>query len=278
MTNWFSLGYRGKEVEEKARELKRGRRAMTHQDPANAPERTVLPRRNFVKCITNEITDMPLRLKEASGVPAGDYVDFWKIEYECLDVVYSDGNPLVTGFGSKLYNKDGDMMDNTQRPAVCSQAFAGLGLVGFPDSPDYDEEEIVGQCFVVEGTQFFPPTSRLVPVPVEVLGKDFTYGGEVRTLPAQGEGVNPAQVQASAVKTVEITDSPELRKQIAEALGGMDVTDNTAILQALQPIGPGKTLGGASFFGLAAGKSGVILSLIDAGIIAIINDLIKAAE
>ena len=239
---------------------------MTHQDPANAPERTVLPRRNFVKCIKNEIEDMPLRLKEASGVAAGEYVDFWNVEYECLDVVYPDGNPLVINFGSKLYNKDGDMLDATQRPAVCSQAFAGLGMTGFPDSDGYRESEVVGQCFVVEGTQFFPPNSRLVPIPVEVLGKDFTYGGDVRTLPSR-EDVNPATVQASAVKTVEIIDSPELRKQIAEALDGVDSTDNTAILQALQPIGPGKTLGGASFFGLAAGKGGVVVPLVDAGVI-----------
>lgn len=245
---------------------------MAHQDPANAPERTVLPRRNFAKCIKNEITDMPLRLKEASGVSAGEYIDFWNIEYECLDVVYSDGNPLVINFGSKLYNKDGDMMDNTQRPAVCSQAFAGLGLVGFPDSPEYDEDSIVGNCFVVEGTQFFPAGSRLVPIPVEVLGKDFAYGGEVRTMPARGEGVNVAQVRAAAVKTVEIIDSPELRKQIAKALDGVEATDGTAILQALQPIGPGKTLGGASFFGLAAGKSGVIAPLSSAGIIGINGD------
>ena len=221
---------------------------------------------------------MPLRLKEASGVGAGEYVDFWSVEYECLDVVYSDGNPLVISFGSKLYNKDGDMMDNTQRPAVCSQAFAGLGLVGFPDSPDYNEDEVVGQCFVVEGTQFFPPTSRLVPIPVEVLGKDFTYGGEVRTLPAQGESVNPAQVQASAVKTVEIADSPELRVQIAEALDGTEAVDNTAVLQALQPIGPGKTLGGASFFGLAAGKGGVVQSLVDAGIVTVDGGIINSNE
>lgn len=240
---------------------------MTHQDPANAPERTVLPRRNFVKCIKNEIADMPLKLKEASGVGAGEYIDFWNIEYECLDAVYSDGNPLVVNFGSKLYNKDGDMMDNTQRPAVCSQAFAGLGLVGFPDSPDYDEDVVVGQCFVLEGTQFFPPTSRLVPIPVEVLGKDFTYGGDVRTLPTKGEGVDVVQVQATAVKTVEITNSPELCEQIARALDGVDSADNTAVLQALQPIGPGKTLGGASFFGLAAGKTGVITPLIEADII-----------
>lgn len=237
-----------------------------HQDPTTAPERKELPRRNFVRCITNEITDMPLKLKEASGIPAGEYVDFWNVEYQCLDAQYADGNPLVVNFGSKLYDKNGDMLDATQRPGVCAQAFAGLGITAFPDADDYDEDAVIGQCFVTEGTQFFPPTSRTVPIPVEVLGKDFVYQGEVRTLPVKGEGTDVGAVAAAAVQTVEINDSEELKTQIAEALDDVDLDDRNAVINALQTIGPGKTLNGASFLGLAAGGN-VVEALKEAGII-----------
>src|SRR3990167_2004222 len=146
---------------------------MAHTDPlAAAPQAREFTRRNVVRLIRNEIVDMPLTLKQASGIPANEEVPFWQITYEALDLGRSDGSALTGDnfpplqFGTKLYDKNGDALDRTQPPFICAQAFGGLGVTAFPESGGYTGEEI-GDCFVVESTKFAP--GRELPIPVERL-------------------------------------------------------------------------------------------------------------
>ncbi len=222
---------------------------LTRANPQAAPEPKALVRSNTVKVIKNEITDMPLRLKEKSNVEPGTYVPFWSIEYECLDVRYPDSNAFITSFGSRLFNKHGEPMDKNQRPAACSAAFAGLGIVAYPAATDYDESAIVGNHFVVEGTEF--PTGRPAPLPVEVLGHDFTFTGEVRTLqPRNSDEV--AVSGGSAPVTTEVMDDPDLLAKLVDTISGVDVNDIEALANAIRSaqLGQGLTLGGESLLGV----------------------------
>ena len=250
-------------------------------NPLDAPDRRSFPRRNFARLVTNEIIDMPLKLKEKSGIPAGTHVDFWHIVYEALDAQWSDGEPLRVEFGSRVWQSRGkqqdggydksdsdQMMDKTQRPFVCAQAFAGLGIVAYPDSPDYTGKEI-GETFIIEPIEF--PTGRPAPMPVERLGKDFVYDGDVRTVPSREEREqgNPVSVGvATAITTIEITDNgnEDVAAKVGEILRNVDLDDRGAVLRAIQSIGTGKTLNGASILGLAAGGK-LVPALKEAGII-----------
>lgn len=232
-------------------------------NPLQAPDRKELPRQNYVRLIRNEIVDMPLALKERSGIPASEQVDFWQITYEGLDVVWSTGEKIdgdnfyPLKFSNKLETKSGDQLDKTNPPYICAAAFAGLGINIFPADDNYDGSEI-GECFIIEGTKFFAGTQfeKMAPIPIERLGKDFKFPeADVRTIPTKAEresGATASTVAATVTQTVEITEDDGVASEIAAALIGMDVTDKAGILTALSTLGPGKTLQGGSFMGQLA--------------------------
>ena len=222
---------------------------LNSANPSAAPEPKALVRSNVVKVIKNEITDMPLRLKEKSNVEPGTYVPFWSIEYECLDVRYPDSNAFITSFGSRLFNKHGEPMDKNQRPAACYAAFAGLGIISYPADPDYDESAIIDNHFIVEGTEF--PTGRPAPLPVEALGHDYTFTGDVRVLqPRNSDEV--AVSGGSAPITTEVMDDDTLLSKLVDAVSGVDLTDNAALVDAIRSaqLGQGLTIGGESLLGV----------------------------
>jgi len=222
---------------------------LTGANPSAAPEPKALVRSNIVKVISNEIIDMPLRLKEKSNVEPGTYVPFWSIEYECLDVRYPDSNAFITSFGSRLFNKHGEPMDKNQRPAACSAAFAGLGIVVYPADPDYDESTVIGNHFVVEGTEF--PTGRPAPLPIKTLGPAYIYAGDVRVLqPRNSDEV--AVSGGSAPITTEVMDDPELLSKLVDALSSVDLEDTGALANAIRSaqLGQGLTIGGESLLGV----------------------------
>ncbi len=252
-------------------------------NPLNAPDRKELPRQNYVRLIRNEIVDMPLALKERSGISAAEQVDFWQLTYEALDVAWSDGtvingdNFFAFQFGNKLETKKGDALDKTNPPYICSAAFAGLGLNVWPLDPDYDGSDI-GECFILEQTKFFAGTQfeKSAPIPIERLGKDFVFDGEVRVIQTKAEreaGGTASAVAATVTQTVEITDDVGVQAEIAAALIDKDVTDKAGILTALSTIGPGKTLNGGSFMGqVASNLQGALEALAKADIITLNED------
>ena len=253
------------------------------RNPLQAPDRKELPKQNYVRLIRNEIVDMPLALKEKSGISAAEQVDFWQLTYEALDVKWSDGevingdNFFAFQFGNKLETKKGDQLDKTNPPYVCTAAFAGLGLNIFPVDAEYDES-VIGECFILEQTKFFAGTQYATakPIPIERLGEDFTFDGEVRIIQTKAEresGATASAVAATATTTVEITENIGVGVEIRDALSGKDTTDKAGILTALLAIGPGKTLNGGSFMGLMASNlKGALDALVVADIIIVKGD------
>lgn len=238
-----------------------------------------MKRRNFVRCIVNEITDMPLRLKEKSSIPANEHVDFWHIGYETLDAKFPDGSSLSVDFGTRLFNKDGDQLGNDQRPFVCAQAFAGLGIIAFPEDPRYDESTVVGQCFITEEAEF--ATGRPAPLPIEVLPTDYQHPADkIRTItPRNGDG--PSGIAAAAPVTTEIAADPSLLSRVVNALNGVNVNDSQgdAVVDALREndLGRGMTLNGAGLLGLAiSGK--LVDALVESGSVTVSEDGIIAAS
>jgi len=196
---------------------------------------------------------MPLALKSASKIDAGAFVPFWNIEYECLDVKFSDGSPFKINFGSRLVNKHGEPMDKTQRPAVCAQMFAGLDIIAFPDDPEYAEDEVVGHCFVVEGVEF--ATGKPAPLPIEHLGADYEYEGEVRIIQSKNDSAtdNGVAVQpgSSTPATAKEADAKSLGA-LADSLTSESATTKEDIVRVVRDGGFGAmTIDGESIFRLA---------------------------
>jgi len=252
---------------------------LSGYNPLQAPEPKAFKRTNFVRCTKNEITDMPLRLKEKSNIPANEHVDFWNIEYETLDAKFPDGSPLTVNFGSRLFNKDGDQLGNDQRPFVCAQAFAGLGIIAFPEDSRYDPAAVIGQCFLLEEAEF--ATGRPAPLPIEVLGTDYQHPADkVRTVtPRNSDG--PGAVTAAAPTAVEISSDPTVMARVVTALNGVNVNDSQgdAVVDALRgaDLGRGMTLGGAGLLGLAiSGK--LVDALTESGAVTVSTDGVIAAS
>lgn len=230
---------------------------MTYANPLSAPEPKAFTRRNVVRCTKNEITDMPIALKAASKISAGDFVPFWNIEYECLDVKFDgpDAPPFVINFGSRLVNKHGEPLDKTQRPAACAQAFAGLDIIAFPDDPEYEEDEIVGHCFVLEGVEF--ATGKPAPLPIEHLEKNYVYEGDVRVITRKdtnGDAISNAvavQPGGSTPATAKEADAKALGN-LADSLASESATSKEDIVRVVRDGGFGAmTINGSSIFRLA---------------------------
>lgn len=223
--------------------------------------------RNVVQVVSNEIIDMPAALKSFESDPDA-YVPYWQIIYESHDVVTSSGAPLRGGrsltFGTKLLNRSGQKLGEDQRPYVCAQAFAAFGIVAFPGSDNYDESEVIGRSFVVESTSF--PTGKNTPIPVEDLGLDFEYTGEVRQLPPRGERNGSAPTDSTGTPDAqEISGNATLEDDLRSLVSGAE-TEQDAMQRVLsRGFGRGMTLGGEGLSGLAV-KGGLLSKMDELGI------------
>lgn len=223
-------------------------------NPLAAKDPKKMERRNIARCVRNEVIDMPLALKEKSNVPANEYVPFWEIEYEALDVKWADGNPLKVTFGSRLVDKNGDVLDNTQRPFVNAKAFAGFGIVAFPNDPNYDESAVIGQVFELTSVEF--PTGRPANIPTAVLGADFAIDpSKVRVITPKGEAGSAVAVPAVigiAPSTIELTSeqgSAQL-EALKNALANASEEDAIDVIREAG-LGSNLTLNGKGVVGLA---------------------------
>jgi len=215
---------------------------------AGAPKQ--FERRNVVRAVRNEIVDMPTQLKAASNIAQNDYVPFWEIEYEALDVKWNDGNPYKVSFGSRLVDKNGATLDNTQRPFVNAKAFAGLGIIAYPDDPNYDEDAVIGNVFELVGVEF--SVGKPAMVPTAVLGQDFQFGGEVRVVTPKGEqGATavPAVISAAA-NAIELTTDAAQLSAIRTLLTGVSEEDALDTLRD-NNAGQNLTVNGKGVLGLA---------------------------
>lgn len=232
---------------------------LSTYNPLAAPEKSSGDFSNVARCTRNEIIDMPLAVRQAATpvIPANVYIPFWVMEYECLDTRWSDGNPKRMYFSTRLFDKDGNILDKTQRPTVCAAAYAGLidangnpaPIIVFPEDPSYDASLVVGNVFLLRTHKF--QVGKPAPVPVQVFTPDHKFEGEVKVLQSSGEGtaVSGASI-AQAATTQEATET-----QLASIIGAIaDIADdNKAVTQKLltSGLGNGLTIGGAGVNSLA---------------------------
>lgn len=220
-------------------------------NPLSAPAPKPFTRKSIARCVKNEIGDMPLTLKQASNIPADQEVPFWTVEYEALDAQFADGNPAMRRFGSRLTDKNGNILDSEQRPFVNAQAFAGLGIVAYPADPSYNESLVIGNVFEVEEATF--ATGKPVYVPVAVLGPDYVFEGDVYVIPAKAEaGAVTAVVTGGSTATQEIIGNVTLENELTLLLFSTDMSkaEVRAALSAAN-FGAGLTLNGFGVTGLA---------------------------
>lgn len=231
---------------------------LSSLNPANAQPRA---RTNIVRCTANEVEeDAPLAVKEAWKFPdLGKAIPYWRITFEALDCAWPDG-PYIIDWGTVLVDPDGKPLDDKSVAHTIAQAFAGLGIVAFPDpsDPSYDPTAIVGNCFEIERAPV--PRSkknRTYPLPTQILGPDYKYEGEVKVFtPRSNDDAVAVSAGGGVPVSVDIGSDTALTAKLKAALEGVDLDDDDATLNAIRNAGlpNGATLGGTGLLSLVMKK------------------------
>jgi len=215
-------------------------------NPLNAADPTPPKFTNIGRVKENRLTTIGEAMKDApNGVPEGvdPAAPFWQLIIESLDSRWPDGGTVFIFRGSKLFDKNGKPLDNTQRPAMVAAAFRSyLGVIVYPGDPNYDESKVVGQAFRFDMVQRENDPGLRVPVvdgPDSHLGgPEYVFTGKIRIIQASGSGnaVEGAPGTATPV-TVDLATDEAAQAKLREALGGIDLTNEEAVTAALKLAG-----------------------------------------
>ena len=218
-------------------------------DPNAAPDPTPREFKNVLKCVTNELITVAEahERKRFRDMPEGADVTapYWDLMYEALDARLMPDNILlpISG-GTKLFDKDGKRLDNTQRPFRFSSAFNAFGISVFPGDPDgkfdawcgsngqdaigtnpsYDASKVVGRIFlcIMKKAEDLGTVGKPLPIPLTAEPETFTFTGTVRNIQRKTDGETGADgtVQPAQVTTVDIRTDEAAREQVVQALIG----------------------------------------------------------
>ncbi len=218
-------------------------------DPNAAPDPTPREFKNFLKCVMNELITVAEahERKRFRDMPEGADVTapYWDLMYEALDARLMPDNILlpISG-GTKLFDKDGKRLDNTQRPFRFSSAFNAFGISVFPGDPDgkfdawcssngqdaigtnpsYDASKVVGRIFlcIMKKAEDLGTVGKPLPIPLTAEPETFTFTGTVRNIQRKTDGETGADgtVQPAQVTTVDIRTDEAARAQVVQALVG----------------------------------------------------------
>lgn len=214
----------------------------TPYDPLNAPAPAPPVYKNVARCTVNRLCRAVEMYRD--GLPERMNPDelVWDIQYHTLDAKFADGNPLTILSGTKLYDVHGKMLDNSQRPAMISRAFAAHGIRVFPGDPQYDEKQVVGNVFRLTTAE--PPggIGRPVQLPEDVLGPNYVYTGPVRIVTPKserggGQADAPARVFTPAPIATDLNTDEVSRQRLQKALDGVDMADEAAVAGAIRSVG-----------------------------------------
>jgi len=273
--------------------------------PYDAPAPKARSFENIARVVTDEIirlgdaVGMAGRLKELPKSRDGSKTanpndPYWDFVLETLDAKFaSDGNPLLIILSTRLTDIDGEWLDNTNRPYITAQAFAGLGVRAVPFTPEaaarfphldmgidpnYDPAEIVGRVFRLKND----PASQIrdrkgeqlgrdLYLPVERFDADYVYRGEVRLVTANkgGVGVDANGTPATA-SVIDVSTNSEASQAVAAALVGVEADDDAA-MTVLRAANLGNlSLRGSRFLELIADDK-LVISLADAGVVTVVD-------
>jgi hypothetical protein len=227
-------------------------------DPLQARDPEPRQFKNQVKCVVNEIVSLndlvALGIYRILPEGAKGNEPYWNIRCIALDAKLDDGSPIYVNLGGKLFTKEGKPQDNKQRPTQVAKAFAAHGISVFPGdptgkfdafcasigqppigpNPSYDATKVVGNCF----TLLSPDREKDkfgAPLPIAVLGPDFIYTGEVRTVTRKSSDI-----------AEDGTVTPAVAAPGADVLAPESVASLATLLEAIN----GKPVDGTDFFDL----------------------------
>jgi len=218
-------------------------------DPNAAPDPTPREFKNVLKCVMNELITVAKahERKRFRDMPEGadTSAPYWDLMYEALDARLMPDNILLPiSAGTKLFNKDGKRLDNTQRPFRFSSAFNAFGISVFPGDPEgkfdawcasngqdvigtnpsYDASKVVGRIFlcIMKKAEDLGTVGKPLPIPLTAEPETFTFTGTVRNIQRKADGEIGADgaVQPAQVTTVDIHTDEAAREQVVQALIG----------------------------------------------------------
>ena len=218
-------------------------------DPNAAPDPTPREYKNFLNCVVNELITVAEahERKRFRDMPEGADVaaPYWDLMYEALDARLMPDNILLpVSAGTKLFDKDGKRLDNTQRPFRFSTAFNGLGVSVFPGDPEgkfdawcasngqdaigtnpsYDASMIVDRAFlcIMKKAEDLGTVGKPLPIPMAAQPEGYTFTGQVRNIQRKDQDATNADgtVQPTVVTTVDILTDESAKEQVVKALVG----------------------------------------------------------
>lgn len=218
-------------------------------DPNAAPDPTAREFKNFLSCTVNELITVAEahERKRFRDMPEGadTTAPYWDLMYEALDARLMPDNILLpVSAGTKLFDKDGKRLDNTQRPFRFSSAFNAFGISVFPGDPDgkfdswcasngqdaigtnpsYDAGKVVGRVFlcIMRKAEDLGTVGKPLPIPQSAEPENFKFMGTVRNIQRKtvGEAGADGTVQPAQVTTVDIRTNEAAKEQVIQALIG----------------------------------------------------------
>ncbi len=281
-------------------------------DPTQAGD--PIPRKfhGTLKCIANEVITMAeavergYRMKTANaptGLYEGERAEepYWAFILETLDVKLEDGTPLTVRACGKLFTKENNRQDNTQRPSRVSTSFAGCGISLFPGDPEgkfdafcasinqdalgvnpnYDASKVVGRVFecVMEPME---PGGK-IPLLEAPRPEGYLYAGKVRTIARRTDGgeVNTdGQAAPTSNSMVDVTKDggEEALKSLLGILDGQAA--DADLFDLLRTSGYDNTtlFDGESLLGVAVNDGALTGKLQEAGYVSVADGKIAVVD
>ena len=268
-------------------------------DPTQAGDPIPRKFKNVLRCIADEIITMAEAVTRGryrqlpEGVGEND--PYWDLAFETLDAKRTDGTALTVVTAGRLFNKQGERQDNTQRPYRLSVAFAGMSVSVFPGDPEgkfnawcaancakeddqrdgigpnpsFDTSKVVGRVFLVEMEPM--EVGRDMPLPITAEPEGYIYTGKVREVRARESSDDVAGAAPSSNNLVDITKpgGEEALKQVLGMLDGKAADEDFFEVLRTGGLDNRTLIGGESVLGVAVHDGALTTKLQEAGHISI---------
>ena len=201
----------------------------------------------------------------------------WQLRMEALDYQRADGTPGIFSNGLNLRTKAGrDIKGPGSPPFELSVAFNGLGT---PMTPDSSGAGPTGGVFRFQShtVKMGPTLRKNMYLPVEYLGDDYVYTGEVHTLKSKDsdQGTSTRSAIAAAAELASQSD-PEKARNLADIIDGRTREEARAVLKT-HPAGHQVIFGQNVLVGFNPPKFALLNVLEDRGFVTISDGGIIAA-
>ena len=250
-------------------------------DPTQAGDPIPRKFKNVLRCIADEIITMAEAVTRGryrqlpEGV--GENEPYWDLAFETLDAKRTDGTALTVVTAGRLFNKQGERQDNTQRPYRLSVAFAGMSISVFPGDPEgkfdawcaancakeddrrdgigtnpgFDASKVVGRVFLVEMEPM--EIGRDMPLPITAEPEGYIYTGKVREVRPREDSAGSDGAAAPASNNLVDILAPgneEALKMVLNTINGQQA-EGDGLFDLLRGVASSLIIDGESVTGAA---------------------------